>query len=162
MLGCDVQIAKTGLVIGAYAGYTKFYNVDWNLNILPATAAVNFSTALDNAWAIGARGGILVRPNVLAYVKVGYTQAEMASVAGFVGGVVLPGALSFPRFHGYEVGGGLEAALGGGWSLIAEATYAMYDAQSLAICAGCGVNLRVEPNTLEARIGAAYRFNFGQ
>ncbi len=158
--GCDVQVGKSGIVIGAYADYSKFQNTEWNLNILPATAAINFNTALNNAWSVGLRGGVLIKPAVLAYAKVGYTQLEMDSFSGSAGGVAFPGALSFPRFTGWEVGGGLEAALGGGWSLTAEAMYGMYDAQSLPIAPGAPVNLRVEPNVFTARAGVSYHFNF--
>src|SRR3984885_12848269 len=62
---------------------------------------------LQDAWAVGARIGYLVAPNVLSYVNAGYTQSYWsgASLAAPAAGPFLATTPSFNR-GGWFVGGG--------------------------------------------------------
>lgn len=161
-VGCDVQLAKSGFVIGAFADYAKHSGADWHLRVLPATANVDFSTGLDNEVAFGVRAGFLVSPTTLVYILGAYSQLEMDSFGGSVGGTVIPGALSFSKFDGWQIGTGVEAMLAGGWALALEYRMGVYDMQSQAIAPAAPINLAVEPTTHSVRGSLSYRFNFGQ
>jgi outer membrane immunogenic protein len=68
---------------------------------------------LRDSWAIGARAGYLVAPNVLSYVNAGYTRSDWSGVTltDISGGI--SEAATTPSFHsdGFFVGGGFENSL---------------------------------------------------
>ncbi|MCP3466355.1 outer membrane protein [Bradyrhizobium sp. CCGUVB23] len=71
--GCDYQFAGNWLV-GAFADY-DFMDVRGDINV-PAVGPFTGSQKQDWQWAVGARVGYLVLPQLLTYVSGGYTQAH--------------------------------------------------------------------------------------
>jgi outer membrane immunogenic protein len=74
--------------------------------------AITGTQKLEDSWAVGARIGWLVAPNVLSYVNAGYSgahfgQTNFTDLAGFPAGIHLN---SYNR-NGWFVGGGVENSL---------------------------------------------------
>ena len=103
-------------------------------SIQDAAAGLEGKTKETWAWAAGARAGLLIASDTLAYVNAGYTQAHFSSAtmhsmlttAPFFG-------LSTPSFtaHGWFVGGGVEASLGSGWFWRNEYRRANYGSETV-------------------------------
>lgn len=155
--GCDVQLAKSGLVLGAWGTYDKFNQVAWNLDIMPP-GGINFHTALDSQWAAGVRVGFVPFSSTMLFAKAGYSQLKMDAFSGTAGGAAI-GSLSMPTFNGYVVGGGIETSMGGGWYMGAEYTAGIYQNAAVPIT-GSGLSLNVEPVTHTAEVTLKYKFNF--
>src|SRR5882757_3927542 len=93
---------------------------------------------LETSWAVGARVGYLVAPNVYSYVNGGYSGSEWSgsSLSSIFGG---PTVVTTPSFHrdGWFIGGGVENSLNifgiaaPGWFMKTEYRAAYYDRISL-------------------------------
>ena len=102
--GCDYQF--NNWVVGAFADY-DFMDVHGDTGIFPGIAG---SQKQEWQWAVGARVGYLVLPQLLTYVSGGYTQAHWKSTnLNFLGAPVatLPGVTK----GGWFIGTGDEYAL---------------------------------------------------
>jgi outer membrane immunogenic protein len=103
-------------------------------SIQDAAAGLEGKTKETWAWAAGARAGLLIASDTLAYVNAGYTQAHFSSAtmhsmlttAPFFG-------LSTPSFtaDGWFIGGGVEASLGSGWFWRNEYRRANYGSETV-------------------------------
>jgi outer membrane immunogenic protein len=120
------------------------------------------------AWAAGGRIGYLVHPAVLAYVNAGYTQARFDQSNLFAFGLPNQPANDFipaQTYGGWFGGGGLEAMLGGGWSIKTEYRLADYGTHTVPIVANTGVPTggvdRIHPYVQTVRSEVIYRFNTG-
>ena len=112
------------------AGYDWQFNRAWVAGIFAdgqfgslrgSISNTTFSFAgpetLRNTWAVGARLGYLVAPNVLSYVNAGYTGSNWSG-STLIGQFTVPafnapGTLTTPSFtsNGWFVGGGIENSL---------------------------------------------------
>ena len=103
--GCDYQF--NNWVVGAFADY-DFMDVHGDTGVFPG---LNGSQKQDWQWAVGARVGYLVLPQLLTYVSGGYTQAHWKSTSlNFFGAApvaTLPGTTK----GGWFIGTGDEYAL---------------------------------------------------
>src|ERR1700733_4246419 len=104
------------------AGYDWQFNSSWVFgiladgqfgslrgNIVDQLAGLQGSEKLRDTWAVGARLGYLVAPNVLSYVNAGYTQSYWSgsTLSSLLTGAALDSTSSFHR-NGWFVGGGVE------------------------------------------------------
>jgi outer membrane immunogenic protein len=119
-----------------------------------------------SAWAVGARLGWLVTPNLLSFVNGGYTQARFSDarmVDTFTGTAF---GFSTPAFttSGYFLGGGVEYEVLRGWSWKNEYRLASYDSRTLRDCTATAVcldSITFEPTVQTIRSELVYRFNMG-
>ncbi len=132
-IGYDHQI-NSRWVAGIFADY------DFS-NIKTSGSLFGVSGEIQNAWAVGARLGMLTSPTTLWYGTAGYTEME----------VDLNVPISVPTFTGYFLGGGAESQLGGGWSLKGEYRFSQFDSETIA-----GVD--VEPTMHSFRAVLSYKF----
>ena len=119
---------------------------------------------LDRNFALGARAGYLVSPDVLTFGTIGYTRAHFASadmVTTFAGA---PTGFSTQDFSkaGWFGGGGLEAALKSGWSWKTEYRASYYGTQNVtdATAGGATASITFKPIEQTIRTGLAYKFNW--
>jgi outer membrane immunogenic protein len=139
-VGADYQF-NDRIVAGVFADY-DFSNIKGTIENQGAFSVGNMTQTA--AWAIGARLGWLVSPDILTYVNAGYTQARFSSADmtlnertfdPFFGSVV--SNISAHTYSGFFVGGGVEAKLDGlgpfgrGWSWRTEYRYANYQSATL-------------------------------
>jgi len=113
--GCDVEIPLGGIfgnvLIGAFADY-DFMNVHGQATYTGFQGDQNQSSA----WAAGARIGVVITPNLLAYSNGGFTQSRFDGAnlqALGIGPVV--GTTPSQTFNGWFLGGGTEYALSFNW-----------------------------------------------
>jgi outer membrane immunogenic protein len=140
-----------------------------------ATAGFEATEKLRNSYAVGARLGYLVAPNVLSYVNGGWSGSEWSG-ASFSTLAAGGGAASFttPSFHrnGWFVGGGFENSLNffgitaPGWFMKTEYRSAFYDRTTLAetyVVGGLGTGAAVtfKPWVQTISTSLVYRFNLG-
>jgi outer membrane immunogenic protein len=114
--GCDYQFgAGTGFwsnwVVGAFA------DADWmdlHRNFEGSFGAFNGDEKESSAWAVGARIGYLVTPNILTYWNGGYTQSHFDQInfSSSFGGSPFT-FIDSNTYHGWFIGGGTEIALSG-------------------------------------------------
>lgn len=161
--GCDFQFGGNW-VAGAFADY-DFSDINGQYSLANFTAVGTWKQ--DYSWAVGARIGYLVLPQLLTYVSGGYTQAHFKSI-NFVGAAGLPLAASLPgqTRDGWFIGAGDEYALsmlpGLFWKT--EYRYSRFDGASTpltGVLAGIGDRTsRVEEHSVRSEI--VYRFNWGR
>ena len=133
------------------AGYDLQFNGSWVVGIfadgqfgsLRGSINDNFvgltgSEKLRDTWAVGARLGYLVAPNVFSYVNAGYTQSGWSGsqLGATTGGAAVATTPSFNR-QGWFVGGGFENNLNlfgvsaPGWFMKTEYRAAYFDEATL-------------------------------
>jgi outer membrane immunogenic protein len=167
------------------AGYDWQFNGSWVAGIfadgqfgsLRGSINDNFNgltgtEKLRDTWAVGARVGYLVAPNVYSYVNGGYTGSEWssASLAPTVGGAALVTTPSFNR-EGWFVGGGVENSLNifgitsPGWFMKTEYRGAYFDRVTLPetfVGGGAsGFSTTFKPFVQTISTSLVYRFNWG-
>ena len=173
--GYDIQ-ATNRIVAGVFGDY-DFSNIKGNFLTGSATNFFNplgGEEKMKSAWAIGARAGVLVTPNVLAYLNGGYTQGRFSSLPvenqGTTPGT-LGSAFGDQTYRGWFLGTGVEtqlSILGPGWYSKTEYRYADYGTQSPtstgAIFApgGTVASLQIHPVVQTVRTELTYKFNAGR
>ena len=170
------------------AGYDWQFNQSWVLGILadgqfgsikgsiPGINAVagplTGTTKLQDTWAVGARLGYLVAPNVLSYVNAGYTQSYWSgsTLSSVLTGTALDTTPSFNR-SGWFVGGGVENNLNifgitaPGWFMKTEYRAAYFDRANLVetnIASGLptAASVQFKPFVETISTSLVYRFNW--
>jgi outer membrane immunogenic protein len=139
----------------------------------PTFFSLTSSIKMQDAWAVGARLGYLVAPNVLSYVNGGYSGSQWSGTtflntfSGFPTGVV---SNSFTR-NGVFVGGGVENSLNifglsaPGWFMKTEYRAAYYGSQNItelfAANTPTGHDIAFKPWAQTIETSLVYRFNWG-
>jgi outer membrane immunogenic protein len=112
--GCDYQFSSRW-VVGGFGDGT-WSDIKGNQHVSPFTLGDDLATQgqlkQDWSWAVGARIGYLVTPNVLTYFNAGYTQAHLQTQnlfnvpvdGGLFTGIQVPGQ----TVNGYFIGSGFE------------------------------------------------------
>jgi outer membrane immunogenic protein len=128
---------------------------------------------MQDAWAVGARLGYLVAPNVLSYVNAGYTGTYWSSTTLLGSASGLPSGLHTNKFNtgGAFVGGGVENNLNifgitaPGWFMKTEYRAAYLDNKNLSELVdgtnapfGRDINFRPFVQTISTSL--VYRFNW--
>ncbi|MGY8678664.1 porin family protein [Bradyrhizobium sp. UFLA05-153] len=167
--GCDYQFQNW--VVGAFADY-DFMDVHGDLAPSGLGGFVG-SQKQDWQWAVGARVGYLILPQLLTYVSGGYTQAHWKDtdlsfpIAGFGSTFTVPGGTK----GGWFIGAGDEYALtsflpGLFWKT--EYRYSEFDRVnvpvnfSAAVGGGAtGVSMTEKFREHSVRSELVYRFNWG-
>jgi outer membrane immunogenic protein len=140
---------------------------------------------LRDTWAVGARIGYLVAPNVFSYVNAGYTGSNWSGTTMMLAQNVATTPFVTPSFsrNGWFVGGGVENNLNifgisaPGWFMKTEYRMAYFDAINLTdsvpggaaviIAPGVGAftnpqnNIHFKPDVQTISTSLVYRFNWG-
>ncbi|WP_245003372.1 outer membrane protein [Bradyrhizobium liaoningense] len=168
-VGCDYQLQNW--VVGAFADY-DFMDVKGDIGIdgilVPRSTG---SQKQDQQWAVGARAGYLIAPQLLTYVSAGYTQAHWKSTAltslAFPGGTA---SLGGATKGGWFIGAGDEYALTGflpGLFWKTEYRYSEFDRADVVInytgfggpATGFGETQKFREHSVRSEL--VYRFNWG-
>jgi outer membrane immunogenic protein len=116
------------------------------------------------AWAAGVRAGWLFTPDVLSYVNAGYTNAHFSSAQMVSTVTLVPTGFSTPAFSsgGYFLGGGVEAALTGGWFWRNGYRVAYYGNHVLTDTNGATFvnNISFKPTVQTVTSQLVYKFNW--
>lgn len=114
------------------------------------------------AFAAGARLGVLVIPQLLAYADGGYTRARFTGGnMTFIAPPSAPSIFDMPdqSYNGFFVGGGLEYAIYNGWSIKSEYRYAQYSSTSVTIPNATPVFTEIlKPTVQTGRVSLVYKF----
>jgi outer membrane immunogenic protein len=138
------------------------------------TVGITGTIKLQDSWAVGARVGYLVAPNVLSYVNGGYSGSHWSGVTlldTFSGAPVGAHTDSFNR-NGWFIGGGVENNLNifgitsPGWFMKTEYRSAFYDRKTVPqLIDGtnlpAGADFRFNSWTQTISTSLVYRFNWG-
>lgn len=114
---------------------------------------------LDKSWTIAARAGLLLTPELLAFVLAGYARVSFDDMS-----YTTPdgsGRLSISSYDALVLGGGLEYRISSNLSVMAEYRHAglgRRDIYTDTFGNGDTVSVWTDPVMHWARIGAAYRF----
>ena len=167
------------------AGYDWQFNGSWvvgtfadgQFGTLHGSINDNFvgltgSEKLRDTWAVGARLGYLVAPNVYSYVNAGYTQSNWSGsqLGPTVGGAAIATTASFNR-QGWFVGGGVENNLNifgisaPGWFMKTEYRAAYFDRVTLpetfiGTTVPTGISDTFKPWVETVSTSLVYRFNW--
>ncbi|NSL71217.1 hypothetical protein C6Y62_05275 [Hyphomicrobium sulfonivorans] len=160
-LGYDYQLSNR-IVGGVLVNYA-FSDIQGRTNDAVFTTA---KTSNDSTWAVGARLGWLMTPDVLNYLSVGYTHTHFdgAPLHNSYTGDQLPGA----QLHGYSaggwfIGGGLEVAMRDGWFWRTEARFADYGKKArLETGISPVFELQFDPVVGTATSEIVYKFDWGR
>lgn len=166
--GYDYQLAKR--IVGGVFADVDLANIKgiWQDEAAFVSGTLNESTA----WAVGARIGWLVTPQILSYFDGGFTQARfdgvnvVFDVAPSIGHPFA--TLAAQTYDGWFLGGGVETQLpflGGGWFARAEYRYAQYDSaniRELLVTVPTFANdiVTMRPYVQTVRAEVVYRFNW--
>jgi len=129
---------------------------------------------LRDTWAVGARVGYLVAPNVLTYINGGYTGSNWSGtsfVSTFIGTTLNTHSDSFNR-NGWFFGGGVENSLNffgitsPGWFMKTEWRVAEFDRTDIAVLNNTtgligGNDISFRPIVQTVSTSIVYRFNWG-
>jgi len=132
-----------------------------------APAGIGGPTTNKTSYAVGARLGYLIAPNVLSYVNGGYSHADFSG-AGFQGPAEFA-SLSEMHLDGWFVGGGVENALdmfglnAPGWFMKTEYRLAEYGRKTTAFNDTTLTDWRMsfKPYVQTVSTSLVYRFNWG-
>ncbi len=142
-------------------------------NISDPLAGLTGTAKLEDTWAVGARLGYLVAPNVLSYVNGGWTGSNWSSstltnLGGTASGLNTSG---FTTNNGWFVGGGVENNLNifgitaSGWFMKTEYRAAYYNNRNLGEFNAAGVlqadSIAFKPFVQTISTSLVYRFNWG-
>lgn len=145
-------------LIGVFGMYDfSGHETEISANVFGTTASIDL-LSLERSWSIGARGGMLLADDVLAYGLIGYTHVEFADISFNAGG--FGGGFEFPEFSGVMLGAGFEKSFGGGLSLRAEYRVSLLGEESLFAIPGV-VSLDMDPTIHTARLLLSYKFGAG-
>ena len=185
-LSIDQRQGGSGWFGTVGAGYDWQVNSGWVVGILAdgqfgslkgtiqdPIAGWSGSEKMQDAWAVGARVGYLVAPNVLSYVNGGYTGSHWSGTglySTFSGAPVGAHTNSFNR-NGWFIGGGVENNLNifgitaPGWFMKTEYRSAFYNAKTaneLVDGTNALVGRDIKFNTWNQTISTSlvYRFNW--
>ncbi len=173
VLGYDYQfaIANWNLVAGVFANY-DFGNAKGKMDANTAVTALGSivgSESEKSAWYLGARAGWLVTPQILSYWTGGYTETHFDGVTFVNSGTatVAPMAIPSHTYHGWFLGGGVEAQSSWlpGLSFNTEYRFASYGRTTMALSnapavVGFPANLNVRPYVQTVMSGVRYKFNW--
>jgi len=161
--GCDYQM--NNWVIGAFADY-DFMDVKGDAQLFPGFVG---QQKQDWQWAVGARVGYLIFPQLLTYVSGGYTQGHWKSSNLTAFGALAPTLTSngFTK-NGWFIGTGDEYALnffpGLFWKT--EYRYSEFDRVGLTlndfatgVPVGFSTNQKMREHSVRSEL--VYRFNWG-
>ena len=161
--GCDYQFAGNW-VVGAFADY-DFMDVKGDAQLFPGFVG---QQKQDWQWAVGARVGYLIFPQLLTYVSGGYTQGHWKS--SNLSPFGLAPVLTSPGFtkNGWFIGTGDEYALnflpGLFWKT--EYRYSEFDRASVTlndfvtgVPVGFSTTQKVREQSVRSEL--VYRFNWG-
>jgi outer membrane immunogenic protein len=161
--GCDYQVDRW--VFGAFADY-DFMDVKGDAQLFPFFTG---QQKQDWQWAVGARVGYLIVPQLLTYVSGGFTQAHWKSTNLSALGAVAP-TFTSPGFtrNGWFIGTGDEYALsflpGLFWKT--EYRYSEFDRASVTLNdfvtglpTGFSTDQKVREHSVRSEL--VYRFNWG-
>lgn len=158
LVGYDRMIGSRYL-LGVFGMYDfSGHETEISANVMGTTASIDL-LSLERSWSFGARGGILLADDVLAYGLIGYTHVEFADISFGAGG--FGGGFEFPEFSGIMLGAGFEKSFGSGFSLRAEYRVSLLAEESLFAIPGI-VGLDMDPTIHTARLLLAYKFNSGE
>lgn len=169
-LGYDWQFNQTW-VFGLFAD-GQFGSIKGTIQD-PLAPAITGTVKLQDSWAVGARLGWLVAPNVLSYVNGGYSGSHWSgttlldTVSGLPSGFHTDG---FNR-NGWFIGGGVENNLSlfgvtsPGWFMKTEYRSAFYDRKTVdelvdGTNALAGNSIRFNAWTQTISTSLVYRFNW--
>jgi outer membrane immunogenic protein len=115
--GCDYQFGSgsgfwSNWVVGAFADYDF---MDLHRNFQETFDGGIGDAKEKSAWAVGARIGYLVTPNVFTYWNGGYTETrfDQINLSDPDGDGTPFGVIGAHTYHGWFIGGGTEIALSG-------------------------------------------------
>jgi outer membrane immunogenic protein len=169
-------------IVGGAFGDFDFASIKGTLNSGIATnvfVPLGGTETETSAWAVGARVGWLLTPEILTYWNAGYTSARFG---GFrVDTLQGQGPLAVTNFstqaniyHGFFLGSGVEtqiSLLGRGWFARTEYRYADYrsatlpvltPAGAIAVVGGLPVDVALHPIVQTVRTELTYKFNWGR
>jgi len=166
------------------AGYDWEINHSWLIGILAdgqfgsikgsiADVGLIGTEKLRDTWAVGARAGYLVAPNVLSYVNAGYTGSNWSGTNVLLQSSGAPTGLSTGGFtgEGWFIGGGVENNLNifgisaPGWFMKTEYRAAYYGNKDINVFAGVtptGFSVNFNDSLVQTvSTSLVYRFNWG-
>jgi outer membrane immunogenic protein len=120
------------------------------------------------SWAVGARAGLIIFPEMLTYVNGGYTNAHFSgtTLTNTISGLPT-GTTSGFRTNGWFFGGGTETTLSpllpSGWFLRSEYRYNYYDSKNIGEFVGGASNGRLiafHPTEQTLTTSLIYKFNW--
>lgn len=169
-LGYDWQ-ATPSWVFGVFAD-GQFGSLKGSIQDLGL--GITGSEKMKDAWAVGARLGYLVAPNVLSYVNAGYTGTYWSGSTLLTGAGGVPSGLHTNKFNtgGGFVGGGVENNLNifgisaPGWFMKTEYRAAYLSAKNISELADVtnipnGRDINFKPFVQTISTSLVYRFNWG-
>jgi outer membrane immunogenic protein len=167
--GCDYQFSSNW-VVGAFGDYDF---MDLHRNFQETYSGGIGDLKENSAWAVGARFGYLVTPNVFTYWNGGYTQTHFDQVNLFDpdGDGTPYGSIASQTYHGWFLGGGTEIALSGLFGLPlptglfwrSEYRFSSYSSANVAALNNAGVQVGTEnmhPYVQTVTTSLVYRFNW--
>lgn len=150
-IGAEDILTKSDLILGYGKQFDNFYfggEANYSFGFLDDQVAESDGTQLDvesnNGYGVAARGGYILTPETLAYVKLGYQQREFELSAD--------GESAEEDFSGYVIGGGMAYQI--------PATPVSIRAEAARIDYGDESNegIEAEPTETTVDLQAVYRF----
>lgn len=135
----DRRVSKNSVSTGLFAGYN--FRVANSVVLSPeAGLTFNLNDSFDGrkggavytldpkrTFDLGLRAGVVAGQNTLIYVRGGYTNTRVGRIETLTGGAKLR---SNQTVQGWNIGAGVEQALGGGFSTRAEYRFSKLDRNS--------------------------------
>lgn len=162
VVGCDLQVTER-VVFGLMGDYS-WRDLEQGNTLSIGGGAITAGTdfALEDSWSIGARAGVLLNPQTLAYLLVAYHETDVSDLTVFLNTPGPSGSVSFDvdQMTGWAFGGGLEAEVMPGFYLRGEYRYLDYDDETIALAPGL-LDLDLDTTEHIARVGLVYKFGLG-
>ena len=163
--GFDWQLTPAW-VVGVF-GDAQIGEIKGTMFRLSDITAGNLNNNL--SYAVGARLGYVVAPNVLAYVNGGYSHADFKGMTFVDASNGAPSGLSTAAFSrsGYFLGSGVEHSLdifgisAPGWFVKSEYRLARYNNATEPVLGGGTSTLTLKPSVQTVSTSLVYRFNWG-
>jgi outer membrane immunogenic protein len=172
--GCDYQFPVAGwgsFVVGVLADYS-FMNLHGQFD--DDASGDNGREKESGAWAVGARVGYIVTPNLLTYFNGGWTQTrfDQINLTAFESSASSGAFVPATTYSGWFLGGGTETSLAGffglplppGLFLRSEYRYSSFSAKDVsfggtALSGETSVNMKKNVQTISTAL--VWKFNWG-
>lgn len=149
--GCDISIDR--LVVGGFADWT-YGDAETKLTLATPGGSATATQSIKDMTTVGARAGIQIKPDMLAYGLAGHTWARSSDlVVSMSGG---GGSLDIGTLKGWTFGGGIESLISKDLSLKAEYRFTRFDSADLNLG---GPTLKLEPEAHTIWVGVNWRFD---
>lgn len=150
LAGCDLRIAGSPFVVGAFADFTR-QDLEHEITLTVGVPVASVRYSIEDSYSIGGRLGYLVNPTTLAYALAAHTWAQTSPLT------VAGASFGTSDLTGWTIGGGIETQIAANLMVRVEYRQTWFEDDRVELVPGF-LNLDLDTTEHVGRVGLTYRF----